>query len=151
MSAMAAPAWTREQLQARLDRARFNAWLGLEVAEWDATQFVLRLHVRPEMLGHATLNALHGGIVAAVIDTACSMAVVARTGESVFTVDMRVDYLRPATAAQYTVRGEIVRLGRTLATADAKLIAPDGKLVATGRALLQQIPDQARNGHPSPG
>jgi uncharacterized protein (TIGR00369 family) len=141
MSAVTAPTWTREQLQQRLDRAPFNAWLGLEVAEWDATQFVLRLRVRPELLGHEGLKALHGGIVAAVIDTACSMAVMARTGESVFTVDMRVDYLRPATAAQFTVHGEVVRLGRTLATADAKMITPDGRLVASGRALLQHIAD----------
>jgi uncharacterized protein (TIGR00369 family) len=74
-----------------------------------------------------------------VIDTGCSMAVVARTGESVFTVDMRVDYLRPAIAVEYTIRAEVVRLGRTLATADARVIAADGKLVATGRAVLQHI------------
>lgn len=140
MSHGIAPAWTLRQLQARIERAPFNTWLGLEVVAFDDASVTLGLKVRPDMLGHATRNALHGGIVAAVIDTACSMAVVARTGESVFTVDMRVDYLRPATASEYSIRAEIVRLGRTLATADAQIKAPDGKLVASGRAVLQHIP-----------
>jgi hypothetical protein len=36
------------------------------------------------------------------------------------------------------VRGEIVRLGRTLATADAQVLAADGT-VAIGRAVLQHV------------
>ncbi len=139
MSAGPVPAWSRESLQARIDRAPFNAWLGLELVDWDADGISIRLRMRRELCGHATLNALHGGILASVIDTGCSMAVVARTGESVFTVDMRVDYLRPAIAVEYTIRAEVVRLGRTLATADARVIAAEGKLVATGRAVLQHI------------
>jgi uncharacterized protein (TIGR00369 family) len=141
MSPATAPAWTREQLQARVDRAPFNAWLGLQVLEWDVTTITLGLRTRPEILGHAALNALHGGILASVIDTGCSLAVVARTGESVYTVDMRVDYLRPATATEYRVCASIVRLGRTLATADARVeTAREGRLVASGRAVLQHIP-----------
>jgi uncharacterized protein (TIGR00369 family) len=139
MSTAIVPAWTHEQLQARIDKAVFNAWLGLRLLDWDASGIRLGLKVRPEALGHATLQALHGGILASMVDTACSMAVIVRTGESVFTVDMRVDYLRPATSAEYTVRGEIVRLGRTLATADAHVFAADGKVVASGRAVLQHV------------
>src|SRR3954464_4066373 len=103
MSAGTAPDWTLEQLQARVERAPFNAWLGLQVASWDAEGITLTLRVRPELNGHATLNALHGGVLASLIDTACSMAGMARTGASVFTVDMRVDYLRPATGTTYSI------------------------------------------------
>ena len=131
--------WTREGLQARVDRAPFNAWLGLELHEWGHGAIALRLQTRPEILGHAAINALHGGVIASILDTACSMAVVTATGESVYTVDLRVDYLRPATVEVYTIRAEVVRLGRTLATVDAEVLADDGHQVACGRAVLQHI------------
>ena len=131
--------WTQAALQARVDRAPFNVWLGLELHEWGHGTIALRLRTRPEILGHAAINALHGGVIASILDTACSMAVVTATGESVYTVDLRVDYLRPATAEIYTIRAEIVRLGRTLATVDAEVSANGGQSVASGRAVLQHI------------
>ena len=143
MSPDSAPRWTREGLQQRVSRAPFNAWLGLELAEWDDAGITLRFDMRPDLCGHATRQALHGGIIAAVLDVGCSMAVMARTGESLFTVDMRVDYLRPATGPAFIIRGEIVRLGRTLATSDARLLSDTNKLLATGRALVQHLPDPA--------
>lgn len=140
MNSKVAPTWTREQLMDRVVRSPFNEWLELELVDWDAGSITLRLKSRRELYGHATLGSLHGGIIASLIDACCSLAVVTRTGESVVTVDMRVDYLRPATAADFQIRGEVVRIGRTLATADAQVIGPDGMIVASGRAVLQHVP-----------
>ncbi len=139
MSARNPVEWTRESLQARVDRAPFNRWLGLEAVGWEHGAIELRLRTRPEIMGHVAIGALHGGILASILDTACSVAVVTATGESVFTVDMRVDYLRPATAEVYTIRARVVRLGRTLATVDAEVEAADGQKVACARAVLQNI------------
>ena len=151
MSTGTAPEWTRETLQARVDRAPFNAWLGLEVVDWSAGSITLQLRARHDILGHAAINALHGGVLAAVLDTACSTAVMTTTGESVYTVDMRVDYLRPAKAEVYTIRAEVVRLGRTLATADAEVFARGGEKVACGRAVLQHIAQMKGAPEPRPG
>lgn len=150
MSAAGPPPWTREALQARVDRSPFNSWLGLEVLEGGSGSITLRLRTRPDVLGHAAINALHGGVLAAVLDTACSMVVVSATGESVYTVDLRVDYLRPATADIYTITARTVRLGRTLATADAEVRVADGEVVATGRAVLQHIRPLAGAGESRP-
>ena len=139
MSARKTVEWTLESLQARVDRAPFNRWLGLEAVSWEHGAIELRLRTRPEIMGHVAIGALHGGILASILDTACSVAVVTATGESVFTVDMRVDYLRPATADIYTIRARVVRLGRTLATVDAEVAAGDGQKVACARAVLQNI------------
>jgi uncharacterized protein (TIGR00369 family) len=146
---MAGIVWTHAQLQERVSRAPFNAWLGLELVAWDERGVTLRMRNRQELSGQVALRALHGGIAAALVDVGCSMAVIAQTGESVFTVDMRVDYLRPATDDEFTVRSEVVRLGRTLATADAQIIGASGKVVASGRAVLQQIRQIASDSHSS--
>ena len=64
---------------------------------------------------------------------------------------MRVDYLRPAKAEVYTIRAEVVRLGRTLATADAEVYAQGGEKVACGRAVLQHIEQRKGTAEPRPG
>ena len=141
MSDPTAPDWTRAQLEERLYRPPFNAWLGLQLVDWDGGGITFSLDSRPDLYGHAKFKSLHGGIIATVLDVAASFAVIVRTGESLFTVDIRVDYLRPATAPRHLVRGEVLRLGKSLATADARITTPDGIVVATARALCQQMPD----------
>jgi uncharacterized protein (TIGR00369 family) len=151
MSTSQPPSWTRESLQGRIDRSPFNVWLGLELVDWGDGSITLALRPRPEALGHAAINALHGGIIASVVDAGCSLAVVTRTGESVVTVDMRIDFLRPATAGEYTIHAAILRSGRSLATADATVTTADGTKVACGRALLQHIPELAGQARPRTG
>jgi uncharacterized protein (TIGR00369 family) len=149
MSMAGTASWTHAQLQERVSRAPFNTWLGLELVAWDERGVTLRMLNRRELSGQAALRALHGGIIASLVDVGCSMAVIAQTGESVFTVDMRVDYLRPATDEEFTIRGDVVRLGRTLATAETQVIASDGKVVASGRAVLQHVRQITADSQPS--
>lgn len=144
MSTPTPPDWTREELQRRLHRPPFNAWLGLQLLDWNAEGVTLGLDARPEIFGHPTVQALHGGILATLVDVACSFAVIVRTGESLYTVDMRVDYHRPATAQSYRVVSQVLRVGRTLATSDARILTAEGVLVASGRGVFQHLA-QARS------
>ena len=140
MSARKQVEWTRESLQARVDRAPFNRVAGTRGGEL-GTRRASNCVCAPAPRSWATSPSARctGESSASVLDTACSIAVVTATGESVFTVDMRVDYLRPATAEVYTIRARVVRLGRSLATVDAEVEAADGQKVACGRAVLQNI------------
>lgn len=128
-----------QQLQQRLDITPFAAWLGLVLQSSDTNGVVMRLVSRTEMQGSPTTRALHGGVTASLIDTAASYAVMAQTGRSVATVDMRVDYHRPGNSSAYIIQGSIVRLGRKLATADARVLDESGTLVASGRTVLIHI------------
>jgi uncharacterized protein (TIGR00369 family) len=128
-----------QQLRERLAQTAFSAWLGLTLESSDDSGVAFRMSARPEMLGSPSTGALHGGVVASLIDTAASYAVMARTGHSVATVDMRVDYHRPAISPEYRIEGSIVRLGRTMATADARMYDDKGSLLASGRALLMHL------------
>jgi uncharacterized protein (TIGR00369 family) len=128
-----------ERLRERLGQTAFSAWLGMTLESADESGVVFRMPTRPEILGSPSTGALHGGVVATLIDTAASYAVMARTGRSIATVDMRVDYHRPALSPEYRVEGSIVRLGRTMATADARVYDDKGALVASGRAVLMHL------------
>lgn len=127
-----------QQLRERLGQTPFAVWLGLILDSFEDSGVIFRMSTRPELLGSPSTGALHGGVVASVIDTAASYAVMARTGRSVATVDMRVDYHRPAICSEYRIEGSIVRLGRTVATADARMY-DKGALLASGRALLMHV------------
>jgi uncharacterized protein (TIGR00369 family) len=116
-----------------------HAFLGLEELERAPEGRVrLRLPYRPEWLVAETpAPTIHGGLSALLLDVAANLAVMAATGREVATVDLRVDYLRPAPALDLTAEGTVLRVGKVLAVADAVVKAADGRIVAAGRGTFR--------------
>ncbi|MGF1562168.1 MAG: PaaI family thioesterase [Geminicoccaceae bacterium] len=80
---------------------------------------------------------LHGGLAAAMLDSAlgCAVNTTLAPGHGYGTVDLAVKYLRPIPPDGRLLRaeGQVVHAGRTMATADATLKGvDDDKLYATG-------------------
>jgi len=48
------------------------------------------------------------------------------------TIDLRVDYLRPATGEWFEMKAEVLRLGSRVASTRMEFLGSDGKLLATG-------------------
>jgi uncharacterized protein (TIGR00369 family) len=51
------------------------------------------------------------------------------------TVDLRVDFHRTALPGSLIARANVIKLGGTLATAEAQIFAEDGALLASGRGV----------------
>jgi len=75
-------------------------------------------------------RAVHGGIIASLLDMAATFALVARTGHDWVTVDLRVDYLRPTPVGPVSVNGEVIRAGRSIGRARGSLLDANGVLCA---------------------
>src|SRR5438034_244532 len=91
----------------------FNRLLGIKGESAEPGRAVLVLPVRPDFVGDFRRPALHGGVLSTVIDTAGGMAAwsALAPGETVSTVDLRVDYLEPAgLAGSFGVPDEAVVL-----------------------------------------
>ena len=97
-----------KEQEARLDALRlmweqapFNRLLGLKGESLEAGHAVITLPVREEFVGDPRRPALHGVVVSSLIDTTGGAAAWAALGpgESVSTVDLRVDFLEPARLA----------------------------------------------------
>jgi uncharacterized protein (TIGR00369 family) len=50
------------------------------------------------------------------------------------TIDLRIDYLRPAIAPRFELQAQVLRLGSRVATARMEFHAAGGELLATGSA-----------------
>jgi len=50
------------------------------------------------------------------------------------TIDLRIDYLRPATGERFELRAQVLRLGSRVASTRMEFFGPQDKLLATGAA-----------------
>jgi uncharacterized protein (TIGR00369 family) len=81
-------------------------------------------------------GTVHGGILATLLDTAMTAAVIAALprGRSCSTAEIKVNYLRPVTAntGTLTCEARLLHAGRRLATSEGKVRDRDGRLHAAG-------------------
>jgi uncharacterized protein (TIGR00369 family) len=88
------------------------------------------------------LGTVHGGYAATLLDSAmgCAVQTTLDAGVGYTTLEMKINLVRPITAATGRVLAEARTLhrGRSIATADAELRAEDsGKLLAHGTSTCQ--------------
>ena len=116
--------------------------LGGEILELSTESGLAMLAFNPPARFAQGGGVLQGGIITALLDFAMAFAAHAKLrGEdrSFATAAMSVQFLRPAPPARYIAHGRIVRAGRKLLFAEARLVAadsPDGHLIATASAVL---------------
>jgi uncharacterized protein (TIGR00369 family) len=84
-------------------------------------------------------GSVHGGIIATLIDEVTGAAVISSIeAGSAPTVSLNVEYLHAIPiGGNYTVVGEIVRMGRAMAIADARILSDEGKVLARGTCICQ--------------
>lgn len=90
----------------------------------------------PKLKHYNPLGSVHGGWFATLLDSAlgCAVHTTLAAGRAYTTAELKVNITRPLTSKVPLVRaiGEVIHLGNRMATADARLIGPDGKLYAHG-------------------
>jgi uncharacterized protein (TIGR00369 family) len=81
-------------------------------------------------------GVVHGGVLAALADTAGGLAtyICARRGTRVATVEMKMNYLEPVSGRTVIADARVIRKGRNLAVVDCDLHEEGGVLV--GKALM---------------
>lgn len=124
-----------EALDMLVRNAPFHRWLGVTLKELSAEGIEIFMPWREEFVAHPKIRYTHGGILAALIDLAGDYAVAARLGRGVPTIDMRVDYHRAALPGPLVAKASVIKMGGTLATAEARIFDENEKLVASGRGV----------------
>jgi uncharacterized protein (TIGR00369 family) len=120
----------------QLNASPYQRFLGVVLERADDGEVEIRLPFRDEFLREDGSDWLHGGVTSALIDIAGAYAVVTKFGVGVPTIDLRIDWLRPARAGDLLATGRVVKAGRRVSLADVEVHDAQGTLVAVGRGLF---------------
>lgn len=123
-----------QDVQEKLLKGPYHQWLGLEVQAVAKGEITLTARFRDEWVVNPAGGYIHGGILAALVDLTADWALVAYTGKGVPTLDVRVDYHRPA-RGDLRITGKVIKVGKQVSSAEAWVYDSEDRLVASGRGL----------------
>ncbi|MCR5869015.1 PaaI family thioesterase [Aquincola sp. J276] len=89
---------------------------------------------RPLFEHYNPLGTVHGGWIATLLDSAvgCAVHTLMEPGKTYTTLELKINYVKAVTHKVPLVRavGEVIHRGGRIATAEGKLVGPDGTLYA---------------------
>lgn len=120
--------------------------LGWELIAVDPEQGTIEVAFQASERFLNPAGTVQGGFLAAMLDDTLGPALVATLPEGQFapTLDLHVQFLRPARPGRLIGRGRVVQRGGEVCYLAGELIAPNGKpvAVATATALIRTVPRQ---------
>lgn len=94
------------------------------------------------------LGTVHGGWIAALLDSAMACAVhsTLKPGQGYTTVEMKLNFVRPVlpSSGVLACEGTVLHRGATLATAEGRVVDAAGKLLAHGTETCIVIEDRKK-------
>lgn len=120
--------------------------MGIELLSTAPGEAVLRLPYNEALIGDPETGVIGGGAVTALLDTGCGSAVISaeRGILSTATLDLRIDYMRPATPGEAVIaRAECYRVTRSVAFARAIAYHSDPNVpiaTAAGAFIIERAP-----------
>jgi 1,4-dihydroxy-2-naphthoyl-CoA hydrolase len=123
-----------EELRERLHASNTAKQFGFVLAKAEPGRVVLRMRVDER---HKQVHGVvHGGVLAALADTAGGLAtyMAVPRGTRVATVEMKINYLEAVEGGNVSADARVIRLGKHIAVVDCDVREEDGRLA--GKALM---------------
>ena len=138
-------------LRGEIPYAAIAKTLDFLIVEVDAGRAVFQGAPGPQHLN--PLGGIHGGWYATLLDSAlgCAVHTLLPAGRAYTTAELSVNLVRAipigkdSKAPRVRAEGKVIHCGRQLATAEARIVGPDGTLYAHGTTtcLVFEMPRQA--------
>ncbi len=136
----------------------FNEFIGLKIDEIGPPNTRCHFVARPELIGNFSKKILHGGVIAAALDSVGGLGVLAQVARNrmdlpwqqrlemfskMGTIDLRVDYLEGAAGHRFDLTCEVLRVGSRVASVRMDCFDEDAKRIASASAAFF-VPPGAR-------
>lgn len=108
-------------------------------ADPDKGTVTIRLAFREELARAKGDRAFHGGVIASLIDLAGHAAVAVKIGRMAPTIDLRIDYMRPAEGDAVIAHAKLLKAGRSVARVDIDIRDTQDRSVALGRGTFSTV------------
>ncbi|MDP7547775.1 MAG: PaaI family thioesterase [Alphaproteobacteria bacterium] len=124
-----------EQIEGFFNNSPFISTLGLKVlsVDYEAMEISVKMPMNPGLERRAGTKQFHGGPIASFVDVVGDFAIGMLLGGGVPTINIRVDYLKPAVGDALVAVGRVRRMGRTVAVVDIDVFNEQDSLVAMAR------------------
>lgn len=124
-----------------VDKSPYFKLLSMEIRdlEWGRSRLEVVIqdkHLQP-------FGMVHGGVYASLVDAAAFWAVFTQADEGMgmTTVEMKLNYLAPASEGVFVGKGKCIKVGKTLCLAEASVEDRAGNLLAHGTATMMVLGD----------
>jgi uncharacterized protein (TIGR00369 family) len=120
----------------------FNKFLGVRATSLSRGRVEIEIPFRDELVGDPMRPALHGGVLSALGDAAGGAAVWSGIDDDnarISTIDLRIDYLRPARLATLVAEATVVRVGNRVGVADVRIFNADEDTIADTVATVKAV------------
>ena len=111
-------------------RSPFIKLLGLEIEKIEHGACFSRLRIRDTLLNKH--SAVHGGVIYSMADISMGVAVYStlKSGEETSTVEIKINYLKPAKTSLLTCEAKILKKGKNIAVMEADIRSGENSLIA---------------------
>ncbi len=132
-----------------IDNTPYMKAIGATLDRVDADGVTMRLPWREDLIGNAESRVIASGVVTALLDNGCGMAMWDKMDEfkPIATLDLRIDYMRPAKPGlDLQVTAKCYKLTRTIGfvRAFAYDATPDDPVAAAQAAFIITTPAVAK-------
>jgi uncharacterized protein (TIGR00369 family) len=120
--------------------------VGFRMTAIDPGTATFELEAGPQ---HASpLGTVHGGVICDVADAAmgCAHASLLEEGESFTTLELKINFLKPVWSGRLTAVGQVLKAGRTIGLAEARVTDESGALVAHATSTCLTLRGEAAAG-----
>ena len=126
-------------IQKSVNNCPYFSLLSMDIVSLELGSSVLKIEVQEKHL--QPYGMVHGGVYSSMIDAACFWACYTEIEEplGLTTVEMKLNYLAPASSGIFIAEGKVVKTGKTLCLSEATIADQEEKLLAHGTATMMVL------------
>jgi uncharacterized protein (TIGR00369 family) len=130
-----------QTLTEKVNNSPFYELISMKLSEIAWGECSLEVKVQQKHL--QPYGIVHGGVLASLVDAAAYWAVFTQIDAEakMITVEIKVNYLAPASAGRLIAKGKSIKVGRTLCLGEAAIESIEGKILAHGTATMMVMRD----------